>query len=67
MDLTDTYQKSTVIVCSYFMGMICSAAKYTAKPDCDTNPYITYWLISLIEPSLPLTVLVVVASSSFEC
>ena len=38
MDLTDTYQKSTVIVCSYFMGMICSAAKYAAKPDCDTNP-----------------------------
>ena len=38
MDLTDTYRKSTVIVCSYIMGMICSAAKYDAKPDCDTNP-----------------------------
>ena len=67
MDLTDTYQKSTVIVCSYFMGMICSAANYVSKPECDTNPYITYWLISLIEPSLPLTVIVVVASSSFRC
>ena len=53
MDLTDTYQKSTVILCSYFMGMMCSAEKYAAKPDCDTNPYITYWLISLTEPSLP--------------
>ena len=67
MDLTDTYQNITVIVCSYFMRMICSAAKYVAKADCDKNPQITYWLISLKEPSLPLTVVVVVAASSFEC
>ena len=60
MDLTDTYQQSTVIICSYCMGMICSAAKDATKPDCDTNPSITFWLISLTEPSLPLTVLVVV-------
>ena len=67
MDLTDTYQQSTVIICSYCMGMICSAAKDATKPDCDTNPSITFWLISLTEPSLPLTVLVAVVSSSFEC